>query len=409
MIVHHIITMINQNLLDKLDSLGFGADVDALENHVAILQDAAGMGAPLVTDTQYDMYVKLLRELKPESQVLNRNWESDDNDLEVNDEILSYSRMMSIKTIQDKADIYKFKEALGNKTVELLASTKLNGHAVRAVYRNGKLVGGSTRGRYKKGREILRHLQAVLPNYVEEWRDIRLVEVRGEMLVSLENFENLKYTLKTPLSAVTSLIRESVTDEELKYLDCVCYKVIPCRESKLTFESLEEQFNCLSRNGFDIPIHKKYEDVNISNIDSVFDDILEEFSQVADQDLIGYSTDGIVVAVNNCEQFESMGVDGNNCLGNFAIKMGRHWECNVYKSTIIDIEFVPGKKYFTPKALVVPVTTMTGAQVSTVPLYNVGVMQDLHLIPGSEIYFKFGGETGVSLCLADGTMIGDLK
>lgn len=401
--------MINQNLLDKLDSLGFGADVDALENHVAILQDAAGMGAPLVTDTQYDMYVSLLRELKPESNILNRNWESDDNDLEANDEILSSTRMYSIKTIQEKKDIYKFKEALGGKTVDLLASTKLNGHAVRAVYRNGQLVGGSTRGRYKKGRDILRHLKAVLPNYVDAWKDVRILEVRGEMLVSLENFEELKNILKTPLSAVTSLIRESVTDEELKYLNCVCYKVIPCEDSELHFNSLEEQFECLQENGFDVPINKVYEDVSLENIDEVFDTILEEFSRVADEDLIGYSTDGIVVAVNDTDTFKEMGVDGNNCLGNFAIKMGRHWECNVYKSEILDIEFVPGKKYFTPKAIVEPVTTVTGAQVSTVPLYNVGVMNDLHLIPGSEIYFKFGGETGVSLCTADGTMISDLK
>lgn len=401
--------MINQNLLDKLDSLGFGADVDALENHVAILQDAAGMGAPLVTDTQYDMYVSLLRELKPESNILNRNWESDDNDLEANDEILASTRMYSIKTIQEKKDIYKFKEALGGKTVDLLASTKLNGHAVRAVYRNGQLVGGSTRGRYKKGRDILRHLKAVLPNYVDAWKDVRILEVRGEMLVSLENFEELKNILKTPLSAVTSLIRESVTDEELKYLNCVCYKVIPCEDSELHFNSLEEQFECLQENGFDVPINKVYEDVSLENIDEVFDTILEEFSRVADEDLIGYSTDGIVVAVNDTDTFKEMGVDGNNCLGNFAIKMGRHWECNVYKSEILDIEFVPGKKYFTPKAIVEPVTTVTGAQVSTVPLYNVGVMNDLHLIPGSEIYFKFGGETGVSLCTADGTMISELK
>lgn len=402
--------MINQNTLNRLEELGFGADIDALEKHVRMLQDAAGMGSPLVTDTQYDMLVEILRELKPESPILNRNWEIEDNELENIDEILGKYGMMSIKTIMHKEDNNKFNEALGNKTVKLLASVKLNGHAVRAVYQYGNLVGGSTRGRYKKGRDITRHLKAVLPNYVDEWKDVRLMEVRGEMLVSLDNFENhLKGVLKTPLSAVTSLVRDSVTDSELKLLSCVCYKVIPCEDSDIEFNSLFEQFETLKNNGFEVPIHAVWSNVNQNNIDAVFDDILETFSQFADDGNIGYASDGIVVAVDDVNTFESMGVDGNHYNGNFAIKMGRHWECNMYSSVIEEIIWSPGKRYFTPKAIVRPVVTMTGAQVTNVPLYNVGVMASLGLVVGSTVYFRFGGETGVTLCAPDGTMISDMK
>jgi NAD-dependent DNA ligase len=355
------------------------------------------------------MYIKLLREVKPASELLNRNWETDDYELDKDDEILGYSRMYSIETIQDKSALYKFKNALGNRQVTVLASFKLNGHAVRAVYKNGVLSGGSTRGRSKKGRNISKHLKAVLPNYVEEWKNIRLLEVRGEMLVSIKNFEHLKGALKTPLSAVTSLIRDSVTDAELKYLDCVCYKIIPCEDSEIQFNSLSEQYASLAKNGFKVPIGKLYGGISSNNLNMAFDAILNEFSTVFDDiNNVGYACDGIVVSVDDAETFKSMGVDGNYCLGNFAIKMGRHWECNVYKGVINDIKFVLGKRYITPKALIEPVVTVTGAEVSTVPLYNVGVMTDLHLIPGEDIYFRFGGETGVTLCTADGTMISEL-
>lgn len=398
--------MVNSSLMDKLDSLGFGADVDALESYVASLQDAAGDGTPLVTDTQYDMYFNLLKELKPTSEVLLRNWETSDFDLEDTDRLLKQYGMLSITTIQDIDELYKFKDALGNNQVNLFASCKLNGHAIRAVYKNGLLVSGSTRGRYKKGRDITRHLKAVLPTYIEKWEDISLIEVRGEMLVSLENFDNyLKDRLKTPLSAVTSLIRDSVTDEELKYLDCICYKIIT---NDIEFETLEEQFEELESNGFKVPIHKRYDDIDYYNLDETVENILEDFSLIADNNGIGYSTDGIVVAVDDCNDFRYMGLDGNSALGNFAIKMGRHWACNHYCGIIKDIEFVPGKKYFTPKAIIEPVVTITGAEVTTVPLYNVGVMNELKLIPGSEIHFRFGGETGVTLCTADGTKISDL-
>ena len=74
--------------MEQLEKLGFGSDIDALESYVEKLQDAAGLGNPLVDDSTYDAHYKLLKELKPSSIVLNRNWEVDDNELNQYDEIL---------------------------------------------------------------------------------------------------------------------------------------------------------------------------------------------------------------------------------------------------------------------------------------------------------------------------------
>ena len=52
-----------------------------------------------------------------------------------------------------------------------------------------------------------------------------------------------------------------------------------------------------------------------------------------------YATDGVVVAVNDTDTFLSMGIDGNHYNANFAIKMGKYWECNIYKGIITDIIF----------------------------------------------------------------------
>lgn len=175
--------MINKNLLNKLDELGFGSDIDKLESYVASLQDAAGMGEPIVSDAIYDMYYKLLKELKPSSVILTRNWEDVDEDYNENDDILKAYGMKSITTIKEMAELNYFKNLLkDNKElngITLFAGVKLNGHAIRAVYKNGCLVSGTTRGRYKKGRDITKHLKKRLPNYVEKWKDISLLEVRG--------------------------------------------------------------------------------------------------------------------------------------------------------------------------------------------------------------------------------------
>ena len=384
----------------ELEKLGFGADIDALESHVAMLQDAAGMGNPMVDDSIYDAHVRLLKQLKPTSSVLNRNWETEDEELTEYDEVLNKYGMTSITTVTSLDELYKFKQTLDNigHPVTLTLSVKENGHGVRAVYVNGHLYSGSTRGRYKKGRDITRHLKAMLPNYVDAWRNIKIVEVRGEVLVKISTFEEkLKGTLKTPLSSVTSLIRDSATDEEIKLLDMLCYKVIASDDS-LEFETLYDEFKHLNDNGFKIPVVARIPDVTSDNLDENVEIGLNFFEGLMDDGKLEYACDGIVFAINDNNTFYSTGKNGNAWNGNFALKMGKYWESNVYSAVIKEVVFIPGKSYMTPKAVIDPVKTVTGAEVTNVPLYNIGVMERYKYIPGETIYFRFGGEVGVITC-----------
>ena len=404
--------MINKNLLNKLDELGFGSDIDKLESYVASLQDAAGMGEPIVSDAIYDMYYKLLKELKPSSVILTRNWEDVDEDYNENDDILKAYGMKSITTIKEMAELNYFKNLLkDNKElngITLFAGVKLNGHAIRAVYKNGYLVSGTTRGRYKKGRDITKHLKKRLPNYVEKWKDISLLEVRGEALVSFKNFEKVKHILKTPLSSVTSFIKESATDSEMELLDIVCYKVIFGTDvGNNGFKTLQEEYEELEYAGFKVPIYQTFEDVDLDNFDDQIEDIVNYFEEIRKSGVMEYDSDGVVVSINNNKLFYELGNNGNTWLGNFALKMGDVWGVRVYTSKVVEIEWKYGNSYITPKAIVEPVKTSNGSSVSVVPLYNVGVMERFHIVPGSTVYFLYGGETGVSLCDRAGNKVTD--
>lgn len=408
--------MINNSIVNFLESLGIGSDIDALESYVAKAQDAHSLGKSIISDAEYDALVRVLRELKPNSSVLNRNWEIYDFELDQYDVLLHIYPMRSIQTIADMKELKKFKVLLaGIGSVEVLASQKLNGHAVRIVYNNGALVRATTRGRRKKGRDITRHLSHIVPTYIEDWVDLGMVEVRGEVLVSHDNFELVKHYLKTPLSAVTSMLRESVSDEELQLLSCVCYKIL--HEDIDTFETLSDEMNELMDKGFEVPYRVRVDNVNSNNLERVVTALLKRFEEKEEEESI-YATDGIVVAINDNYIFRSLGVDErlleyckkndieflNQNLGNFALKMGK-WESNIYSSEIEEIIWVPGKQYIVPKAKIRPVAASSGAVISTVPLYNVGVMERYMLIPGSEIYFRFGGEQGVTLTDSNGMSI----
>ena len=250
-----------------------------------------------------------------------------------------------------------------------------------------------------------------MPNYVEQWKDYDIVEVRGEMVVNHDVFEQLSSYLKTHLSCVTSLIRDSATDNEIKLLDCVCYKCI-ISDDKVddikTFKGLYDEMDHLDACGFKTPKRVMVRDVDCYNFDDKVEQIIGYFENLYDNGELEYDCDGIVVAVNDLDRFYSLGADGNAWLGNFALKMGRIWESNKYSSKIVAIQWEYGKKYITPKAIVEPVITITGSTVTTVPLYNVGVMEKLGLYPGADVYFSYGGETGVTLVTPDGDSISGL-
>ena len=360
--------MIDSSLMDTLDRLGFGTDVDELEKHI----EEQGSNTA-------DIYYNILRELKPNSEILQRNTDS-------------LSAKSELPLIHHLSELDDFKNSLGNSLIDLFCYCKLNGHTFTAVYQNGKLVKGLT-----GEREITRHIKAVLPNHIYEWKDISLLEVTGELVVSLYDFNRyLKDTSETPLSALGQLLKPTDTETDLKYLKCVCYKV---ETEEIQFDSWNEQFEFLNSFGFETPVHRLYAYIDTYNLDDTIETVIEDFSLMVDRNNIGYETTGIEVLINDIDEFNRLS------LNSFILKMGRHWEHNIYKSTIKDIEFIGGSKYFTPKAIIDPVRTVTGAVVTSVPLYNIGIMNDLKLLVGSDIYFKFDKETGVKLCTSEGDIV----
>ena len=77
------------------------------------------------------------------------------------------------------------------------------------------------------------------------------------------------------------------------------------------------------------------------------------------------------------------------------MKIGNIWGSKIYMGLIKEIEFIHKKKYIVPKAIIEPVHT-GGNSVTNVPLYNIGVMNKYNYVPGEYIYFKYGGEQGVT-------------
>lgn len=395
--------MVNSETMDKLNELGFGANIDAFEDYMEQLMDAYAMGEPMVDDSAFDAMKKLLQQIKPDSKVLLRNNETEEVELNRYDKILEEYGMSSIHTIdgisrESLSNMIDVIELAGGKA-DLFASLKQNGHATRAVYNYGRLVGGTTRGRYRKGRDISAHLKHMLPNEIEGFKSMPLVELRGEAVVTKTTFdEKLKATgLKTPLSSVTSMLRDSATDYEMGLLQFIGYKCLPS-EKEFRPKTLSSEYAILEKCGIKTPPHVLIKGVTADSLVETINYLVEYFEDVVETQGYDIDCDGIVVAVDNNDIFYLGGRDGNAWKGNCAVKEGRIWQSSIYESTIIEVQFKYGKKYITPVAIIEPVVCKNGATVTNVPLYNVGVMDRYGLFTGQSVHFRFGGETGVTLC-----------
>lgn len=373
---------------------------ESLERRIIDANTLHSIGESNMSDDLYDELKERLRKADPENQIFHNNWEDTDNDFSSNDELLEKYGMVSIKTAKsiNEKKFRDFCTVLENECrdgdTEIIASFKENGHGTRAVYRNGKLVHGCTRGRTRVGRDITRQMSILLPNYVEMWEEEDIVEVRLELLVSREEFTgglNQKY--KTQLSSVASLVANSAIKEDIEKMDGVAYKVLKGNEEEK--EKLSDEFDALEECGFEVPTNKVIsipKGTRVGGISKMLQAIVRVFGDIKED--YEYDTDGIVVSINDNSRFYELGKEGNSFKANIALKMGK-WESKYYRGFIEEIIYTFSKKYITPKARITPVVTSNGTTVEYVPLYNIGFMDRNGYTEGAEVIFEYGGETGV--------------
>lgn len=416
--------MLNHEEVVLLSNLGVTADqlegsIDELsEILTAKLNDyntSYERGVQEVSDIVYDKLKILLQKINPEAEILDQLYSVDYEEVDNNkDRYLIDVPLKSIKTIKSLKDLDGFKSDLHSlcvmnnvKGVECVASMKINGHAGRAAIEDGVVVSASTRGRYKKGRNVTEHLKVILNEKVlSNVADLGFIELRGEIALKKERLHEARVfnpSIKSVFTAVSSLIRPYSTEEELSLLSFVCYDIYG--ENVPEFETLGQKLEYLDSLGFDVPIFTEHtvkpyvsfeEDINA--VVNCLGGYKEEFA---------YDTDGIVLGVNNIADFRALGSENSTNKGNVALKIGE-WQQEVYSSIINEIVFCNGKSKITPKAIIDPVVVENGNTVKNVPLYNIAALEALEAYEGELIHFKYGGESGVIPCDAEGNVVGTL-
>lgn len=366
--------------------LGVGfSSATGLERYVRGLQDAERIGEPEVSDGVYDNLMRVLGAVKPESEAFKRGLSSN-----------GY-RGAGLTVIRDLSELGYLKRLFLEKGLEtnLLSSAKVCGHRVRVTYLDGRYQSGA----FRCGIDLTEVLRGLVPAYLPELGFYRSVTIGGVVTISQKNFDKVSRVYKTPLSAVTSFMRETSSAEERGLLSLVCDSI--ASEEEDSFRSLLNEYQTLSALGFLIPTFRVTDGVGAHNFDARVEEILSEFTGLT----LPFEADGVVVRVNDNVLFRELGENGNTYLGGFILKTGERFGAKVYSGLIHEIEWEYGSDKLSPRAVISPVTVYDGNTINTVPLYSVGVMRDNSFTVGSKIYFLYDNETGAMLCDEDGKVV----
>ena len=376
-----------------------------------------------IFDSIYDTLYDMLKTVKPESKVLSEIWEDSEDEIKDYTELLNEYPMMSIETAKsyDCKALKDFKDRMPEET-GYFASFKINGHGIRVVYDEGELVSATSRARGSNGRDLTRHMRVLLGKHNELLEDYGVVEFRGEIALPFANLEKAREfnpSIKSAFSGVSSLIRPSSTEEEIKLLDFLCYGMI---QQGFMFSDREEEFQEIDRLGFTTPKYLLIESANKEDLDDIIPEVIETFEE--GYDAFGYFCDGVVFEVNDRDLFYSMPIEGNHRTSNIALKVGI-WEQVQYCGYVQKILWTKGKSKLSPVAIVADkpdmiiedeegnilnwddlgVLTAQGNTVKRVPLYEPKNILILDAYVGNPVWFRYGGEAGVIPCFADGRLL----
>ncbi len=156
---------------------------------------------PTISDFDYDRLKRELAELEERHPALDSpaspTQKVGDDRLEG---FISYRHrqaMLSLDNTYNKEELFDFEKRLkkifGDEPLDFVIEPKIDGVAVSLTYENGEFVRAVTRGNGTEGDDITRNVKMIegLPRRLEGPDTPELIEIRGEIYMTLEEFQRI--------------------------------------------------------------------------------------------------------------------------------------------------------------------------------------------------------------------------
>ena len=291
-------------------------------------------GEPIMSDAEFDRLAELV------------NYEdvgasSNDNRYPHAFQMFSLQKVFS-NEVSTKDPFNSYKDTV-------IVSPKLDGAAVSLLYVGGKLHRALTRGDGKKGLDITRQMETMVPTELRGACLGTYFQVTGEVVApkTIKNARNY---------AAGALNLKDINEFKERDLHFIAYGITPTQEPRWSCDLRK-----LSKYGFDT---------------------------VMDSDWTQYPDDGVVFRINDNTEFESRGYTSHHPRGAYALKQIQKG----VTTTLLDVVWNVGKSgVVAPVAMLEPID-IDGATVSKATLHNAKYIDDMGLEIGCKVEVIRSGE-----------------
>ena len=346
--------------------------IEELENLIKKHNDLYyNQDSPEISDYEYDKLVKELKQLKPDSSILQDIGQPTWGKKVKHDVIMgSLSKCHSAEEVETLEPAY-----------QKVAMPKIDGLSLSLHYKNGKLFQAVTRGNGIEGEDVTENAKKIknIPQIIETNINI---EIRGECYINQKVFyKEFSSEYANPRNyAAGSLKQKDSNVTATRKLSFVAYRIISTLHPFITTK--EQEIFYLKHYGFetvDIFLVKKLDEI---------ESVINKFVEMRTNEKFPYEIDGIVFQVNDLTRYEKLGMKGNNPVGAVAFK----FDTEKAETKIKNIEWKTSRTgKIVPVAILEPVQ-LCGTTVKRVTLNNIDFINKLSIHIGDTILFEKANE-----------------
>ena len=334
-------------------------------------------GRETMSDAEFDELEENIKKISPNHHVLS---------------IVGYSAkrfeyshltpMLSLEKIQINEETEnEFAEIIKwcNKTMTkypFIIQPKYDGNSLSAQYENGKLIRVLTRGDGKKGFDVTEKIKKTLPSQIDFKGK---VEVRGECLISIDDFEkiNKEKKFKNERNFVAGVLSDTKINKHIDKLKFVTFTITNQKTEKYS-----DLLFKLKNSGFEISDYWFSEFKTLSQIKDFYLK-MQNYRKNSK-----YRLDGFVIKVDDFSTREKLGTNKHHPLSEIAIKFPAQKGITEIKG----IEWsMSSQGEIVPTAILNPVY-LDGSTVSRAYLANLKNAITNNYLPGAKVQVEKKGD-----------------
>ena len=354
--------------------------------------------APEISDAEYDALYAELESMEAEHPELvtpdSPTQRVGGEPLEGFEEVRHTVPMLSLANARKTEDLREWdarvRRLLGPEEEERLryvTELKIDGLAVSLRYENGQFVRGATRGNGIVGEDVTQNLRTVraIPDRLDD-EPPEVLEPRGEVFMTLENFEELnrrqeaegKPPFANPRNAAAGAIRQ--LDSRITASRPLTIYLYGVGEGGELYESHSAMLDALKSYGLRANPHRVHDSIET---------VIEECERsAAERESLPYQIDGVVVKVDSREQQRSLGTVARAPRWAIAYK----FEPLAGRTKLLDIIVKVGRTgALTPQAVLEPVN-IGGVMISRATLHNEDYVKEKGILIGDTVVVERAGD-----------------